>query len=134
MKISWMVFKLRSGHHFMTKITIIIKGPSPKVSKPQLWFLCSASSLMVVNISVKFPKNILNSFQVTEQTWFCDSQTSKINMFLTLKGWVGEWGLLLRHNSQFRFLLKKYAVPSNKCTAYKQNKTKKKIIICWIHL
>ena len=43
----------------MTKITVyhVQKAVTPKVGKPQLWFLCSAHRL-VVNISVKFRENI----------------------------------------------------------------------------
>ena len=54
----------------MTKITIynVQRAITPKVGKPQLWFLCSAHGLMVVNISVKFCKNISNSFEVTGWT------------------------------------------------------------------
>ena len=55
----------------MTKITIydIQRFIIPKVGKPQLWFLCSAPSLMVVNISIKFFEIISNSFQVTGRTF-----------------------------------------------------------------
>ena len=36
-----------------------------------------ARRLMLVNICMKFHEDILNSFQVTEQTQFCDGQTDK---------------------------------------------------------
>ena len=54
----------------MTKITIynVQRAVTPKVSKSQLWFLCSAHFLIVVNISVKFLENISNGFNVTAQT------------------------------------------------------------------
>ena len=32
---------------------------------------------MLVNIYMKFDDDILNSFQVTEQTQFCDGQTDR---------------------------------------------------------
>ena len=58
----------------MTKITIynVQRAITSKVSKPQLRLLCSACGPMVVNISVKFSKNISNCFQVTERTHFSD--------------------------------------------------------------
>ena len=61
----------------MTKIPIynVQRARAPKVGKAQLWFLCSAHYLMVVNISVMFHKNISNSFQITGQTQLYDRQT-----------------------------------------------------------
>ena len=41
---------------------------TPKVGKPELWFICSASRLIVLYIFVKFRENILKSFQLTERT------------------------------------------------------------------
>ena len=38
----------------------------------ELWFLCSARRLMLVGIFMKFLEDSLNSFQVIEQTRFCD--------------------------------------------------------------
>ena len=69
-----MVFNVPSGHAFMTKITIYNaqKALTPKVSKPQLWFLYSAWPL-TVNIYV-FSKNILKGFQDMGQIGFCDRQ------------------------------------------------------------
>ena len=71
------VFKLLVGHEYMTKIITdhVQRAVIQKVGKSQLWFLCSASSLMVVNISIKLSKNILNSFQVMLRTRFCNRQT-----------------------------------------------------------
>ena len=53
----------------MTKITIynVQRTVTSKIGKQELWFLCFACSLMVVNISVKFDKNI-SQFQVPKQT------------------------------------------------------------------
>ena len=52
-----------------------------KVSIQELWFLCSACCLMLVNICMKFHECILNSFKVTGQTRFrlrnCYLQSSK---------------------------------------------------------
>ena len=44
----------------MTKITPynVQRAITPNVGKSQLWFLCSASCLIVVNISEKFQKQI----------------------------------------------------------------------------
>ena len=36
----------------------------------ELWFLCTASRLMLIDIHIKFREDILNSFQVIEQTHF----------------------------------------------------------------
>ena len=45
----------------------------------ELWFLCSARRLILIDIYMKFLEDILNRFQVTEQTRFCDGQSSKEN-------------------------------------------------------
>ena len=57
-------FQLLCRLNFMTKITInkVQRVITPKVGYPQLWFLCSASCLMVVNIFVVFRQKISNSF------------------------------------------------------------------------
>ena len=39
-----------------------------------LWFLCSARCLMLIDIYMKFHEDSLNSFQVIERTQFCDRQ------------------------------------------------------------
>ena len=41
-----------------------------KICNPELRFLCSAHRLMLVNIPVKFHRDILNGFRVTERTRF----------------------------------------------------------------
>ena len=43
----------------------------------ELWFLCSARRLMVIDIYMKFREDSLNGFQVIEQTRFCDGQSSR---------------------------------------------------------
>ena len=42
---------------------------------PKVGLLCSACHLLVVNISIKFCKNISNGFQVIGRTQFCNRQT-----------------------------------------------------------
>ena len=44
------------------------KGHDSKIYIQGLWFLRSASGLVLVNISMKFHENIMNRFQVTEWT------------------------------------------------------------------
>ena len=39
----------------------------------ELWFLCSAFYLMLIDIYMKFREDSLNGFQVIERTQFCDS-------------------------------------------------------------
>ena len=63
-----------------------------KIYIQELWFLRSAHRTMMVNIYMKFYEDILNSFQVTEWTRFCDGQTdgqttmAKTISLPTLKG------------------------------------------------
>ena len=45
----------------------------------ELWFLCSACGIMLVDIYMKFLEDILNRFQVTKRTQFCEGQSSKGN-------------------------------------------------------
>ena len=64
MKLPRMVLKLQSSCKYLTEITIynVQRAITPKVCEAELQFLCSACHLMVVNISVKFQKIILNRF------------------------------------------------------------------------
>ena len=41
---------------------------TPKVGKPELWFLNSARCLMVFDVCVKFHENMSSSFKVMEWT------------------------------------------------------------------
>ena len=41
---------------------------TPKVEKPELWFMCSAHRLMVFNVCVKFHENMSSGFKVMERT------------------------------------------------------------------
>ena len=45
----------------------VSKSHTFKMGNPELGFLCSACGLMLVNISMKFLENILNSFYATDQ-------------------------------------------------------------------
>ena len=77
MKISCRVFKLYSRH----KMTIVKfqRGITIKLYRKELWFLCSASHLMMLYISVTFHDNILNGFQVIKWTRNYYSLISKGN-------------------------------------------------------
>ena len=44
-----------------------------------LWFLRFTHYLIFIDIYMKFLEDILNRFQVTERTRFCDRQNSKEN-------------------------------------------------------
>ena len=63
-----MVFKLQSGHDFVTETDtyIVQRGITKKIYIQELWFLRSAHRLMLVNISLTFHEDILIGFQVTE--------------------------------------------------------------------
>ena len=41
---------------------------TPKVGKPELWFLCSAYRLIVSNVCVKFHENMSRGLKVMERT------------------------------------------------------------------
>ena len=41
---------------------------TPKVEKPELWFMCPAHRLMVFNVCVKFHENMSSGFKVMERT------------------------------------------------------------------
>ena len=69
-KISRIVFNLQSRHEYMVEMAMfnVQRAITPKVGKPELRFMCSAHRLTVLYICMKFPENIWNSFQLTEQT------------------------------------------------------------------
>ena len=56
MKTSLTVFKLQKRHKYMTEITIynVQWATTLKVGKPELWYFCSASRLVVFYISATF--------------------------------------------------------------------------------
>ena len=71
-KISEMVSNLQSGRYYLVEIAIfniydVQRAVSPKVGKPELWFLCSARRLLVLYVCVRLHEIISNGFQLTEQ-------------------------------------------------------------------
>ena len=70
-------FKLQSRY----KITNVKfqRGITPKMYRQEIWSLFSAPPLMMLYFSTKFHENILNGFQVIEQTQNCHCQISKGN-------------------------------------------------------
>ena len=50
------------------KIVNTHRAITPKVGKPELRFMCSASRLMVLNVCVKFHENMSSGFKVMERT------------------------------------------------------------------
>ena len=75
MKVSWTIFELWSGHEFT--IVKFQRGITPELYAQELRFLCSARCLMMLCISMKYHENILNSFQVIEQTLLRDERTDR---------------------------------------------------------
>ena len=58
MKICQVVLDLWAGHEIVNTHRAI----TPKVGKPELWFMCSAYSLMVFNFCVKFHESMSSVF------------------------------------------------------------------------
>ena len=60
-----------------TKIVTTQRAITPKVEKPELWFMCSACRPMVFNVCVKFHENMSSGFKVMERTrqLLTDTQT-----------------------------------------------------------
>ena len=50
------------------KIVYTQRAITPKVGKPELWFMCSACCLMVFNVCMKFHENMSSGFKVMERT------------------------------------------------------------------
>ena len=50
------------------KIVITQRAITPKVGKPDLWFMCSACCLMVFNVCVKFHEIMSSSFKRMKRT------------------------------------------------------------------
>ena len=67
-KISRTVFNLQSGEMIEMAMFIVQRAITPKVSKPELRFICSACRLIVLYICVKFRQNISNGIRVMERT------------------------------------------------------------------
>ena len=72
-----MSFKVIEWTYFATETATfkVQKNIIQNIYIQELRILCSASCQMLVNISMKFHKDILNGFQVTEQTLFCNGYT-----------------------------------------------------------
>ena len=49
------------------KIVNTQRAITPKVGKPELWFMCSARCLMVFNVCVMFHKNMSSSFKLMKR-------------------------------------------------------------------
>ena len=50
------------------KIVNTQRAITPKVGKPELWFMCSACRLMVLNVCVKFREYMSRAFKLMKQT------------------------------------------------------------------
>ena len=86
MKISQMVFNLQSRQEYMAEMAMfnVQRTITPKVSKPELWFMCSAHQLIVLYICVKFGENISHGIRVTD--WKCMIE-------VLTDGWTDRWTL-----------------------------------------
>ena len=63
-----------------------------KVKMQELWFLCSACHLMLIDIDMKFLEDILSRFQVTEWTRFCDGQREITQKYKWRETHKYKWG------------------------------------------
>ena len=62
------------------EVSLLRETFSPKLPSrmtPELWFLCSARCLMLIDIYMKFREDGLKGFQVIERTRFCDRVKGK---------------------------------------------------------
>ena len=50
------------------KIVNTQRAITPKVGKPDLWFMCSARCIMVFNVCVKFHENMSSGFKLMKRT------------------------------------------------------------------
>ena len=59
------VSELWSGHEYIVEMAMfnVQRAINPKVSKLELWFMCSAHRLMVLYIAVKFREKFLKRYQ-----------------------------------------------------------------------
>ena len=100
--ISWMVFKLQSGHDFDTETATykVQRGITQKICIQKLWFLRCAHRLMLVTISMTFHEDILNGFQVTERTALCSVLgIAKVQRSINKKIYIQElWFLRSKHH------------------------------------
>ena len=72
-----MVYKLQRGHDFVTETATykVQRGKVQKYIYPRVMVLALCTLPNVVNNSMTCHEDILNVFQVTERTRFCDGQT-----------------------------------------------------------
>ena len=65
-----MVLKLQSGHDFVLETATyeVQRGIAQKSINTRVMVLAFCTSLMLVNICIKFHDDTLNGFQITEQT------------------------------------------------------------------
>ena len=50
------------------KIVNTQRAITPKVGKPELWFMCSAHRLIMFNVCVKFQENMSSGFKLMKRT------------------------------------------------------------------
>ena len=81
-KISRTVFNLQCGHEYLVEMAMfnVQRAITPKVGKPELWFMCSACPLIELYIC----ENISDGIRVMERTRMMealteDRQTLKIS-------------------------------------------------------
>ena len=88
MKLSVRVLKIQSKYKYMTEITIynIHRAMLSKVCEPELWFICSACHLIVVNISLKFHEIIWNRFSANR----CMTEITIYNVQMAVTARVGK--------------------------------------------
>ena len=70
MKISQMVFNLQSRHDYVVEMVMfnVQRAITPRVSKPELRFMCPACCRMVLYTCVKFSENIKKDIRVMKLT------------------------------------------------------------------
>ena len=81
-------FNLQSRHQYMIELAMfnVQRAITLKVSKPELWFMCSACCFKVLYIFVKFCENISDGIRVMELTRMMETLTvGRMNM---LEFWV----------------------------------------------
>ena len=69
---------------------------TPKIHNPELWFLCFAGRLMLINNRVKFHQDILNGSQVIQRTRFVTDRQTDRRLGQTEYDSDPEWGEITR--------------------------------------
>ena len=61
--ISRKVFNIQSGNEYMVEMIMfnVQRAITPKIGKPELWVMSSASRLIVLYICVKLPENTVDT-------------------------------------------------------------------------